>query len=56
VRPPRLPVTLVALVTKKLKAGPDGAAGISSSLQPAVMRMAIGSRYRLIACAFLVWR
>jgi hypothetical protein len=39
-----LPVTLVALVTKKLNDGPEGAVGMSSSLQPALMRMSIETR------------
>jgi hypothetical protein len=36
-------VTLVALVTKKLNDGPEGAVGMSSSLQLAPARRRIGS-------------
>src|SRR5580765_2678518 len=39
-RPPRSPVTLVALLTKKLILGPDGAIGELSLLHAAAMTMA----------------
>ena len=44
---PRLPVTLVALDTKKVIAGPDGAAG-ESSPQPAAIAITISRRERRI--------
>src|SRR5262249_45945741 len=47
VRPPRLPVTLVELVTKKLIVGPDGAVVVRSLLQPAAARTTSSSSVRL---------
>src|SRR5215212_9655133 len=45
--PPRLPVTLVALDTKKVSAGPEGMVGLSS-LHAAAIRITTGIRERLI--------
>jgi hypothetical protein len=47
----KLPVTLVALVTKKLTAGPDGDVGPSS--QPALIRNTSRREQRFIILAFL---
>jgi hypothetical protein len=46
--PPRLPVTLVVLVTKKLTDGADGAAGPLSSPHAAAARITIDSETILI--------
>ena len=47
-RPPKLPVALVALVTKKLRYEMDGVVGISSSPQLAPMTTTSRSRARLM--------
>jgi len=43
-----LPVTLVALVTKKLNDGPEGIVGVLSSLHAAALSTTVSIRERLI--------